>query len=101
MKVFTGTHKTRCMICGGKDDIAMKCGEKHLIDICESCISVGAGYADKSTMLFMVNYVTAIRKINPGCYNGSEFTNDCISKFEDVVWQGFLRDWIKRNRKVY
>jgi hypothetical protein len=100
MTNFIGTHKTRCMICGGKDDFAVRCRDKLMIDLCYSCASIGVDIADKNTLLFMLNYARAAKKLDPTCHDGSTFTINCLGKFEDIVWQGFLRDWIKKNKKV-
>ena len=98
---FTGTHKTKCMICGGKDDIVMQYNGKSMVDLCFPCALIGNIIADRNTMVFITKYVGDCRKIDPGCLHGSEFDENCIDKFEEVVWLGFFRSWIMKNRRVY
>jgi hypothetical protein len=98
---LTGTHKTRCMICGGKDDLVMQYDGKPMVDLCQSCAIIGNILADRKTMVFITQYVSDCRRMNPGCHYGSEFSNDCIDKFEEVVWLNFFRKWIKEKRRVY
>ena len=99
--ILTGIHKTKCMICGGEDHLVMQYDGKSMVDLCHSCALIGHLIADRNTMVFITKYVSDCRRINPGCHFGSEFSDGCIDKFEEVVWLGFFRSWVKKNRKVY
>jgi hypothetical protein len=99
--ILTGTHKTKCMICGGEDDLVMQYDGKRMVDLCYTCILHGVAIADRNTMIFITKYSGDCKRLNPGCHYGSEFSSDCVDKFEEVVWLGFLRHWIKKNRRVF
>jgi hypothetical protein len=101
MTALTGTHKTKCMICGGKDNLVMQYDGKSMVDLCHSCAVAGVIIANRNSMMFIMDYVKVYRDNNPGCHYGSEFGDSCIEMFEEEVWLGFLRDWIKKNRRVY
>lgn len=99
MTALIGTHKTRCMICGKEDNLVMQYDGKHMVDLCHSCVVTGVNVANRNAMIFIVKYVDDCRSMNPGCYEGSEFDDKCIDVFEEIIWLGFLRDWIKKNRR--
>jgi hypothetical protein len=101
MKLLTGTHKTRCAICGGRDNLVMRYNGKSMIDLCYKCAIMGAAISTRNTMIFTTKYSGDCYKLNPGCHHGSEFCSDCVDKFEEIVWIGFMSDWIRKNRKVY
>jgi hypothetical protein len=87
------------MICGEKDHLVMQYDGKSMVDLCINCAHTGIYIADRNTMIFMVKYISDCKRLNPGCHNGSEFNNSCIDLFEETVWLGFLKDWIKKNRR--
>lgn len=97
--ILTGTHKTKCMVCGKSDNLVMQYDGKKQIDLCYECAITGSKIADRNTMIFITNYVQNMRKTNPGCHYGSEFSDECIDKFEEMVWLGFLRGWIYTIKK--
>lgn len=99
--MLTGSHKTKCMICGGKDDLIIQYNDKSMIDLCKSCTLIGHLLADRKTMVFITTYKNDCMRLNPGCHHGSEFSNDCIDKFEEIVWLSYFRDWIRKNRRVF
>jgi hypothetical protein len=99
LTVLTGTHKTKCMICGGEDHLLMQYDGRAMVDLCTICAHTGIYIADRNTMIFMVKYISDCKRMDPGCRDGSEFNNSCIDKFEETVWLGFLRDYIKKHRR--